>query len=181
MIKSIKDILSSAKYDRIQVLNEQKMFLELKKERLERLISSIDGAIKGEVDMKIFDSSEFEKYKAEAEEKWGKTDAYKQYEEVTKNNSKEKWDSLTAGMDAIFAEFSELMNGGAAPSSAEAQNLVKNLQQYITENFYTCTDGILAGLGQMYTADERFRKNIDQHGEGAAEFVSRAIEACCAK
>lgn len=180
-LKSIKDILTSAKYDRIQVLNEQKELLTLKKERLVRLICSIDSAIKGVIDMQVFDSSEFEKYKAEAKEKWGETDAYREYEEVTKNNSKEKWDSLAAGMDTLFAKFSELMKSGADPSSAEARNLVKSLQGYITENCYTCTDGILAGLGQMYIADERFRKNIDQPGEGTAEFVSHAIEAYCRK
>ena len=61
------------------------------------------------------------------------------------------------------------------PDSAEAQMLVKELQNFITQNFYTCTDEILRGLGVMYTADERFKENIDKNGDGVAEFVSSAI------
>ena len=34
----------------------------------------------------------------------------------------------------------------------------------------------LAGLGKMYASDERFKKNIDKYGAGAAEFVAEAIE-----
>ena len=45
----------------------------------------------------------------------------------------------------------------------------------VAANFYNCTDEILAGLGQMYVADDRFRSNIDKSGEGTAEFVSAAI------
>jgi len=57
---------------------------------------------------------------------------------------------------------------------------VAELQRFITENFYTCTNEILRGLGAMYTADERFKANIDRAGgEGTADFVSRAIEEYC--
>ena len=78
-LKSIGEILSSPNYDKSKVLNEQKNLLTLKKERLERLILAIDGALKGENIMKAFDNSEFEKNKAEAKEKWGATSAYKEY------------------------------------------------------------------------------------------------------
>ena len=57
------------------------------------------------------------------------------------------------------------MKNGEEPDSAEVQNLVKMLQNHITDNYYLCTNEILAGLGQMYIADERFRNNIDKHGD----------------
>ena len=119
---------------------------------------------------------EFEKYKAEAEERWGETAAYKEHAEKTKNYSKEKWNGLAAEMDDIFAEFAVCMKNGG-----DAFSLVEKLQKHISENYYTCTNEILAGLGKMYAADERFKNNIDKHGDGAAEFVSRAIAAYCAK
>ena len=93
-LKSIREILSSPNYDKNKALKEQKHLLTLKKERLERLISAIDGAVKGENVMKAFDNSEFEKHKDEAKEKWGKTDAYKEHAERTKNYSKQKWNDL---------------------------------------------------------------------------------------
>ena len=114
-------------------------------------------------------------YETEARECWGNTDAYREHEQKTKNYTKEKWAEANDGLMAIFAEFAALKNSGATADSAEAQALVAGLQAHITENYYTCTDEILAGLGKMYVADERFKKNIDKYGDGPAEFVSEGI------
>ena len=179
-LNSIRQIISSPNYDKTKALNEQKQLLKLKKERIERLIHAIDGAMKGENVMKAFDGSEFEKYKSEAQEKWGKTEAYQQHAEKTKNYSKEKQNSLVQDMDAILAEFSLCMNSGAGPASPEAQSLVKKLQNHISMNYYNCTNEILAGLGQMYVADERFKSNIDRHADGTASYISEAIKVYCA-
>ena len=178
-LKSISEILSSPDYDKTKALTGQKKLLILKKERLERLISAIDGAVRGENIMKAFDNSEFQKHKAEAKEKWGNTDAYKEYEEKTKSYSSDKQNSLTDEMNRIFSEVAVCLKNGNAPDSDEAQNLVKTLQNHITENYYNCTNEILAGLGMMYVADERFRNNIDKHASGTAEFISKAIKIYC--
>ena len=114
-------------------------------------------------------------YKTEARSRWGNTDAYREHEQKTKGYTKEKWTEANEGLMAIFAEFAACKNSGMSADSAEAQALVAKLQAHITANYYTCTDEILAGLGKMYVADERFKKNIDKYGEGTAEFVSEAI------
>ena len=120
-------------------------------------------------------------YSAEARERWGDTSAYREHEEKTKNYTKEKWAEANDGLMAIFAEFAACMKSGANVDSDEAQALVAKLQAHITDNYYTCTDEILAGLGKMYVADERFKKNIDKYGEGTAEFAADAIEVYCRK
>ena len=178
-LKSIMEILSSPDYDKQKALDEQKKLLILKKERLEKLISAIDGAKKGQTTMNAFDNTEFENYKNEVKEKWGNTEAYKEYSQKSKGYSKDSFNALGEGLERILEEFAICMNSGATPDSKESQNLVEKLQNYITENFYTCTNEILAGLGQMYVADERFKNNIDKHSVGTAEFVSKAIEYCC--
>ncbi|MBQ8568885.1 MAG: MerR family transcriptional regulator [Oscillospiraceae bacterium] len=183
-LKEIDEILSSPDYDKQAALKEQKHLLTLKKQRLDRLIKALDGAMKGEkITMKVFDNSEFEAqrelYAREAKEKWGKTDAYKDYSEKTGDYSKEKWNDVMSGMDSLIAEFAECVSKGYSPESEEAQALAKKWQDYITDNFYTCTKEILSGLGAMYTADERFKANIDSHGEGTADFMSETIKAYC--
>ena len=178
-LKSIGEILSSPDYDKGQALKEQKHMLMLKKERLERLILAVDDAMKGENVVKAFDNSEFESYKAEAKEKWGNTDAYREHAEKTKNYSQGKWNSLADDMNDIMAEFALCMQKDSEPSSEEAQELVKKLQNHITENYYLCTNQILSGLGLMYVADERFKNNIDKHGDGNAQFISDAIQVYC--
>ena len=114
-------------------------------------------------------------YETETRERYGNTVAYREHEQKTKNYTKEKWAEANDGLMAIFAEFAACNNSGASVNSAEAQELVSKLQAHITANYYTCTNEILAGLGKMYVADERFKKNIDKYGEGTAEFAAEGI------
>jgi len=177
-LKEIEVILTSPGYDKMQALREQRKLLLMKKERMEKLIDAVDKAIEGELDMSAFDKTEYEKYKEEARERWGNTEAYNEYEQKTKGNVDSK---MIEGMDEIMRAFAECMKTGEEPASEATQKLVRKLQSYITDNFYTCTDEILSGLGKMYTADPRFTKNIDEHGEGTAEFISEAIGAYSVK
>ena len=118
-------------------------------------------------------------FEKEAKERWGQTQAYREYE--AKQHSGQAQAALAAEMERIMAAFALCMKKGEAADSGEAQSLVKTLQDYITENYYRCTDGILAGLGQMYVADERFMSNIDRHATGTAAFICEAIAAYCRK
>ena len=120
-------------------------------------------------------------YETEARSRWGTTDAYREHEKKTKNYTKEKWVEANDGMMAIFAEFAACKDSDASADSVKAQALVAKLQAHITANYYTCTDEIFAGLGKMYGADERFKKNIDKYGEGTAEFAAEAIAVYCRK
>ena len=120
-------------------------------------------------------------YQVEVRERYGGTAAYREHQQKTKNYTKEKWAEASDGLMAIFAEFAVCKQSGAKANSDEAQALVAKLQEHITVNYYTCTDEILAGLGKMYVADERFKKNIDKYGEGTAEYASAAIEVYCRK
>ena len=117
----------------------------------------------------------YKNYSAEARERYGGSAAYREHEQKTKNYTKEKWTEANDGLMAILAEFAACKNSGASADSAEAQALVAKLQAHITANYYTCTDEILAGLGKMYVADERFKKNIDKYGDGTSDFAAEGI------
>ena len=114
-------------------------------------------------------------FQVEVRERYGGTAAYREHEQKTKNYTKEKWSEANEGLMAIFAELAICKTNGASADSAETQALVAKLQAHITANYYTCTDELLAGLGKMYVADERFKKNIDKYGEGTAEFAAEGI------
>ena len=123
-----------------------------------------------------FDKTEQARFAAEVKEKWGGTAAYQDYQQREENGSA----GDSAELMAQCAELGKLKN--LAPAAPEVQNAICKLQQFITDHFYTCTPEILAGLGEMYVADERFRENIDKTGgEGTAAFVSRAIAVYCEK
>ena len=116
-------------------------------------------------------------YDIEVRERFGNTDAYKEHEQKTADYTKDKWQDVNDGLMAVFTKFAECKKNGNTADSDEAHLLVKELQNYITENYYTCTKEILASLGLMYVADERFKINIDKNGDGTAEFVREAIES----
>ena len=118
-------------------------------------------------------------YEKEVKMRWGETAAYKEHNEKTANYTAGKWQEVNDGLMSVFAKFAECKKCGHSADSQEAQALVTELQNYITQNYYTCTNEILAGLGQMYIGDERFKENIDKNGADTAEFVSEAIQIYC--
>lgn len=171
-LKEIKAILDSPDFDAEAALNEQIKLLELQKKRLDKIISSAREILtKGVNNMSFssFDKTELEEFTAEAKEKWGHTDAYKEYEQKH-TNSADKTDEFMR----IFAEIGKVKH--LSSDCEEAQKLIKKLQNFITKNYYTCTDEILKGLGEMYVGDQRFKNNIDKAGGiGTAEFTAKAI------
>ncbi len=178
-LSEIKTILDSPWFDRKKALKQQIELLKLRKDRLQYLIDFAQG-IKdtGEIKMNFdaFDTKKIDEYAAKAKKQWGGTDAYKEYEQKNAGRSMETQQALGTEMMDIFKEFGDIRNSD--PKSAEAAALVRKLQKHITDNYYKCTDVILISLGQMYSGDDAFRKNIDAAGgEGTAAFVTKAIEA----
>lgn len=184
-LAEIGEILSSPSYDRNRALTEHLNLLTQKRARLDRLIELVSNAMKGEqhMEFKPFDTSEIdalrEQYAEEAKARWGNTDAYR---ESTKRAA--KWTEadkkrMEAQSGEIFSGFAALV--GTDPADARVQVLVARWKAFISESYYECTDEILAGLGQMYVADERFMKNIDKFGAGTAKLMSDAITVYCKK
>ena len=185
-LKDIGDILNASNFDRNRALEQQIQLLTLKKEHIENLITFARG-IKGigvknmkNMDFSAFDAKKLDEYAAQAKASWGKTEAYKEFEEKEKGRTKEQSDQIMEGMMALFTEFGLLMKEGKAADSNEVQAQVKKLQDYITEHFYTCTPKILAGLGKMYNGGGSMTENIDKFGgDGTADFAAEAIEVYC--
>lgn len=178
-LKEIKRIMDDPQFDQATALEQQIRLLELQQERLSRLIDLARETMKTGVthmDFTAFDNSKLEQYAAEVKERWGNTAAY---QESAQRPAAEQKDAA-AGLMAQFARMGRLRTGD--PAGQEAQDAVRELQEFITKHFYTCTPEILAGLGQMYTADDRFRASIDAAGgEGTADFAGKAIAVYCAK
>lgn len=182
-LKEIKEIISSADFDKEKALEQQITLLTMKKEYLEKLIRlAREIRYKGEnkMDFSAFDTSKIEEYARRAKEQWGNTAEYKESEKKAKGRTKEEEKDMMVQFMQIFTEFGAIKDQAA--DGTEAQSQVKKLQDYITEHFYQCSDKILSGLGQMYAANGEFKENIDRAGgEGTAVFVSDAIRCFCGK
>lgn len=180
-LKEIKEILDRPNFNPTDALADQIRLLELRKQHLDDLISHAreiqhTGVIS--MNFKPFDTTELETYAAEAKAKWGKTDAYQEFEKKAAGQTMEKQKLDGDALMAKFAEIGKLRD--LSPDAPEVQEAVSGIQAFITEHYYTCTKQIFAGLGQMYAADDRFHRNIDAvGGDGTADFVSRAIAIYC--
>ncbi|MDE5866584.1 MAG: MerR family transcriptional regulator [Lachnospiraceae bacterium] len=182
-LKDIKVIMDSPDFDRSKALEQQITLLTLKKEHLENLICLARGIKMNGVkkmDFSAFDTSKMDEYAAQAKASWGNTPEYHEYEEKAKGRTKQEEQDIGKNMMQIFTEFGTMLD--LKPDSEKVQAQVKKLQDYITENFYTCSNDILLSLGNMYAGGGDFTTNIDNAGgTGTAEFVSRAIKIYCRK
>lgn len=178
-LKEIADILAHPEYDTSFALKKQGVLLRRKRDHLDHLIAIIDEMLQEDMmeDMEMNESELKKQYAEEVRERWGSTEAYKESEQRRKQYTKDDEKRILAEADAIFASFAALR--GTSPDDIEVQRLVKDWQDHITKYYYQCTKEILCGLGLMYTADERFQKNIDRHGEGTAALMSDAIACYC--
>lgn len=182
-LREIKDILDSPSFDQDRALEQQITLLEMKKEHLEKLISlarEIKKTGVRKMDFQVFNTQEMEEYARQAKESWGQTPAYREYEQRADGRSREEEQQIGMELMRIIAEFGGMKE--RAPEEEAVQAQVKKLQGYISGHYYTCSDEILSSLGQMYAAGGPFTENIDRAGgAGTAEFIRRAIEACCRK
>jgi len=182
-LKEIKQILSRPDFDKKAALEQQITLLTMKKEHLENLIAFARGIqLIGvrTMDFSVFDTRTMDEYARQAKAKWGNTAEYKEFEQKSQDRGREEEQAIVEMFMQLFAGFGKLKN--KKPECAEAQSQVRKLQNYITQNFYNCSNDILLGLGQMYADGGEFTVNIDRvGGEGTAQFTARAIEIYCGK
>ena len=183
-LKEIRQIIQSPAFDRRKALEQQVELLELKKERLDRLIALArriqTTGVKQNMDFSAFDTKKLDEYAARAKEAWGDTPAYREFEQKAKGRTDTENAELNRQMMAIFTDFGAIRD--TDPAGEAAQALVRRLQDFITAHYYNCTEPILSGLGQMYAAGGEMTENIDRAGgNGTAEFAARAISVYCAK
>lgn len=182
-LKYIKKIVNSPNFDKNKALEQQIELLLLKKEHLENLITLARG-IKftggNHMDFTAFDTQKMDEYARQAKAAWGATAEYKEFEDKTGHLTPSEVKSKGEQLMAIIAEFGQLQARPASDPLAAAQ--VKRLQDFITENYYTCSDSVLSGLGAMYAGGGEFTENINAAGgPGTAEFAGKAIQAYCRK
>ncbi|MFU2164646.1 TipAS antibiotic-recognition domain-containing protein [Streptococcus pluranimalium] len=160
-------------------MEQQIELLTLKKERLESLINFAESIREMEInnmEFTAFDKKKIDNYKKQAKAFWGDTEAFKEFQEKTRNISEVS--IINQQLMMIFAAFGKIKSDNY--DSKEAQTLVKKLQDFITNHFYHCSNDILLSLGKMYMDDSDFTQNIDGFaGEGTALFVNKAIECYC--
>lgn len=189
-LKEIRGFLDSESFDFKAALSMQRNLLNLKKQRLEKIVKYIDICLhssdnqltmennmneemKSALDETAIENEKI-KYAQEAREKWGHTDSYKQSQKKLAKYNKSDIESLKDKQQQIYLELAELMPKGIKDPSV--QEKVHEARMFINDNWYECSVQQFVALGHMYVADERFKQQIDKSGEGLAEFLNQAIQ-----
>lgn len=189
-LQEIKEIIQDPSFDRACALRTHRELLIEKKNRLERIIQSVENTmewIEGGITMNKkemfngFDMTEIdkhkEKYAEETRQKYGQSDAYKESEKKTSGYSKDDWARVMGRAGEIYERLASLME--KHPSDPQVQEVIGEWRQHITDSFYNCTPEIFRGLAEVYVCDERFTANIDKFKEGLAQFMSEAMIIYC--
>ena len=180
-LKEIQGILDAPDFDRNRILEQQVQMLKAKANHLQTLIHLANGIkLTGVKNLKFknWDPKKIDEYGAQAETLYGKTDAWQEYKQKINNRSKAQEQALGEGIMELFTKLGSMKE--LSPDSPEVQAWVKELQNYITEHFYTCTPQILRGLGEMYAGGGSMTENIDAAGgTGTGAFALEAIQVYC--
>ena len=190
-LNQIMNILSSPSFDRTQALQQHRALLRLQRDRLEQLLQTVDhtletwegGKTMGKEDFKGFDKGEIEahqaKYAQEAQQRWGDTEAYVESQRRAKNYRPEDWKRIEAEGERLMERLVAAFDAGWAADDKRAMDIAEGFREQISRHFYSCGLEVFRGLGQMYTADERFAAYYNRHREGLAPYYSAIVAAYC--
>jgi DNA-binding transcriptional MerR regulator len=188
-LEEIRRSLDDPSFDRKRALLQQRAELQQRARQTDAMLHAVDAALAlidqpdaghqnpgDTMDMKqIFDGFEPSKYEAEAEQRWGNTDAFKESKKRTQRYTKEDWQRYAAEQASIYADAFAALRAGKSPADAEVMDVAERHRQCIERWFYPCSYEMHRGLGAMYEQDARFAENIDKHGTGLTPFLAAAI------
>jgi MerR family transcriptional regulator, thiopeptide resistance regulator len=155
-------------------------------DELSGLVAAIDRALEREgAGMKLtkeeqrelFGDGFSDEYAAEAQERWGDTDAWKQSAARTEQYSKEDWAAIKAEQDAVTQAFARAMRAGDPADSPTAMDAAEAHRRHINDRFYDVPYAMHRGLADMYVTDPRFTRTYDDVEPGLAQYVHDAIHA----
>jgi MerR family transcriptional regulator, thiopeptide resistance regulator len=183
-LEEIRRSLDDPAFDRRQALHAQRQQLQRRAEQTTAMIAALDAALaiiesttEGVAMESIFEGFDPAKYEAEAQQRWGDTDAYKEAARRTKRYTQEDWASHRTETEAIYADATALMHAGRNPADSDAAAIAERHRLLIDRWFYPCDRTMHRGLAALYESDQRFAAAIDAHAPGLTAFLVEAIRA----
>ena len=189
-LEEIALLLDDPSADVGEHLRRQREAVLSRLDEMSDLVAAIDRALEKEMkgvnltkdeQKELFGDGFSDEYAAEAEERWGDTEAWQQSQNRTSKYTKQEWVRIKEEGAANTDAFVAAMNEGVPADSEQAMDLAEGARAQITKWFYDCSYEIHRGLAQMYVADPRFTKTHEDIAPGLARYVHDAIIANCAR
>lgn len=178
-LKEIAGVLNAPNYDRNRVLEQQIKHMQERIDKLQNRIALARGMLLLGVkymDFQGFNPNKLDDYSAQAKAVYGKTDAYKEFEQKSKSRTQEQEKDLGGQVMDFFVRLGKMRP--CQPDCEAAQNWARQLQEFFTQHYYTCTPQILGSLAESYAGGGSMTENIDKvGGAGTGAFAKEVIDA----
>jgi DNA-binding transcriptional MerR regulator len=189
-LEEVATLLDDPDADPAEHLRRQHRLLRDRLERTRAMVAAVEKEMEAramgmsltpEERFEVFGEHDPAQYEAEAEERWGDTEAWAESQRRTRGYSKEDWLRVKAEMADIGARWVAALRSGAPPDSEEAMDVAELNRQHISRAFYECSPEMHAALGRMYVEDPRFTETYERMAPGLAQYVSTAVQANAAR
>ena len=173
-LESIRRLLDDPQASPQRLLALQEQLLTMQRAHIDHLLTltrQLQQKGMTAMDFTAFDAHRTADLTAQAEAAWGHTPAWQEF--ISRPRQKGELARNGEALMELIALFGK--ERPASPDAPEATAFVRQLQSFITQHYYTCTDEVLLGLADVYETPD-FTRNIDRAGgEGTAAFLARAI------
>ena len=189
-LEEVATLLDDPGADPLAHLRRQHRLLRERLERTQAMVAAVEKEMEArqmgisltpEERFELFGTGFSDEYQAEAEERWGETEAWAQSQRRTSAYTKDDWVRIKDEAADVERRFAAALHSSVPADSVEAMDLAEEHRQHITRWFYDCPPEMHAGLGRMYVEDERFTATYEQVAPGLAQYVSTAVQANAAR
>lgn len=185
-LTEIATIIDDPQVDPLEHLRRQHRMLTERVDRLGRIVATVEKAMEAREMginlephelVEVFGEHNPAQYAAEAEERWGDTDAFRESQRRTSTYTKDDWIRMREEASEIEGRLADAMHAGLPPDSAAAMEAAEAHRQHISRWFYDCSREMHRALGEMYVADERFTAHYEAVAAGLGPYVRDTIVA----
>lgn len=185
-LEEIADMLASPDAGTDDHLRRQHALLRARQDRTAALIGAIESEMEArkmgisltpEEQLEIFGTDKLEEHAAEAEQRWGSTEAWKQSRRRTAAYTKEDWIAIKAEADANIEGFAAAIRAGEPANGPVAMDLAEAHRSHLSRWFYDCGYDMHCGLADLYISDPRYMASYDEIEPGFSQYVHDAIMA----
>lgn len=185
-LERIAAVLDQPGADALSHLRGQRELLSARIGRLQSIVTAIDREMEARTmgigltqqeRFEVFGDFDPDAFAAEAERRWGDTDAHRASQRRTASYGAEEWRRIRREAEQIEQGFAAALADGVAAEDPAAMDLAERHRLHLGRWFYDCSPAMHDSLGRMYVEDERFAAHYDAVAPGLARYVSRAVAA----
>ena len=189
-LEQIRDVMTDGDADAVAHLRRQHAMLLDRIGRLRRMAAAVEKAMEArtmginltpEERLEVFGDFDPDEHAAEAEQRWGGTDAYRESQRRVARYTKADWERIKAQGQAAIEQVVGAMSAGKPADSPEAMAGAEAHRKQIDDAFYECSYELHVGLAEMYIADPRFTATYEKIAPGLAQYLHDAIKANAAR